>query len=254
MSIEIQADFIKGVGNGKIAITEPEKFAKLSGQLLDLIKLQITKYQDKSKLKLLIEDHKIILLFDEQDPILTNLGEDSIEDTLVKGLAITFEKVKKYHELIVNSKITEAKSLDQVHKSALSKAANILSKIETADVELMSSGNVVVEIPQLPKIDIEGETYKSMSLFACRITKPELVTQMDAVFISYINDKKAEATLNIAKDDEQFVREMAFNGKKVDIDFEYLVRIQKSNKYKGSLTSIKESDVINSNIELVLDP
>jgi RNA binding exosome subunit len=46
---------------------------------------------------------------------------------------------------------------------------------------------------------------------------------------------------------------MAFNKKEVDIEFNYLVSIKKSKHYKGTLTSIKESDVIETNIELELD-
>ncbi|MGL1956407.1 MAG: hypothetical protein OCD00_03705 [Colwellia sp.] len=253
MSIDIQADFINYVGDGKLEITEPEKFAKLSSQLLDLIRLQISKLQDRSKLKLFIQDHKIILSFAEDDSKQADLDEGNIENILVESLAKKLKQVKKYHELVVNSKITEAEALDLKNNSHLSKAANILNKIESTDIELVSSGNVTVKIPQLPKIDIKTETYQPMSLLGCRITKPELIGQMEAIFVAFLDNKKVTATLKILEADEQLVCDMAFNKKEVNIEFEYLVSIKKSKHYKGTLTSIEKSDQIETNIELELD-
>ncbi len=253
MSIDIQADFINYVGDGKLEITDPEKFTKLSNQLLDLIRLQIPKFKDRAKLKLFIQDHKIILSFAEQDLIQTDLDESDIENILLEELEKTIGEVKKYNGLIVSGKIDEAESLDLKNNSHLSKAASILNKIESTGIELISSENTKVKIPSLPKIDVKNETYKPMSLSRCRITQPELIGQLEAVFVAYIDSKKVTATLKINDVDEPFVCEMAFNKKEVDIEFNYRVNIKKSKHYKGTLTSIKESDVIETNIELELD-
>ncbi len=253
MSINIQADFIKNVGDGKLEITDPEKFTTLSKQLLELIRLQITKFQDKSKLKLFIQDHKIILTFTEQDLIQTDLDEDNIENMLVDGLAKKIEKVKEFNEMIINGEYEKAESLDLKNNSQLSKITTILNKIESTDIELVTSKNHRVKIPQLPKIDIKAEKYKPMSLSECRIAQPELIGQMSAVFVAYKDNKKVTVTLKINDIDEEQVHEFAFKKKKVDIEFEYLVSINKSRLYKGTLTSIKESDVIDTNIELELD-
>ena len=43
---------------------------------------------------------------------------------------------------------------------------------------------------------------------------------------------------------------MAFNKVKVDIEFEYSENLKKSNRYNGTLTSIKASKIIDTNIEL----
>ena len=252
MSIDIQADFINYVGDGTIEITEPEKFAKLSNQLLELIRLQIKKFEDRSKLKLFIKDHKIILIFDGTDDKQTGFDEGNIENILMKGLENQLEQVKKYNELIIDGSIPDAEELDSKNNSQLSKAATILNKIESTDIELVSSTNHKVKIPKLPKIDTKIDMFEPMSLAVCRITKPELIGPMEAVFIAFINNKKVTAKLKITKADELVVRDMAFTKKNVDIKFEYLVNIKKSNHYIGSLTSISESDVIDTNIELEL--
>ncbi len=252
MSIDIQADFINYVGDGTLEITEPEKFAKLSNQLLDLIRLQIKKPEDRSKLKLFIKDHQIILLFDESEDKQTDFDEGKVENILMEGLGSQLEQVKKYNELIIDGSIHDAEELDLKNNSQLSKAANILNKIESTDIELISSTNRKVKIPKLPKIDTKIDTFEPMSLALCRITKPELIGPMEAVFIAFINNKKITAKLKITKDDESAVCDMALTKKNVDIKFEYLINIKKSNHYTGSLTSISESEVIDTNIELDL--
>ena len=89
MSINIQADFINYVGDGTLEITEPKKFAKLSNQLLNLIRLQIHNFEDRLKLKLLIKENKIILLFDESDDKQTGFDEGKIENILMEGLELS---------------------------------------------------------------------------------------------------------------------------------------------------------------------
>ena len=248
MSIEIEAPFInKENGTDRYEI-DPEKFRQLSLLVQDLLEIQIIDSKDREKLKFFIENHKILITYhenNEQD----DFDGNSIEQELVKGLEKTINKAQQYYDLTVKEGVGPAKEYNLQNGELPAKVVGILSKLEDDDIKLVT-GITSVKLPKIRKIDIKNITYKHTLLEGARITQPELIEQMSAYFCATVDKKKVIARLMINPEHENLVCEMAFNKAKVDIEFEYSENLKKSNRYNGTLTSIKASKIIDTNIEL----
>lgn len=248
MSIEIEAPFInKESGTDRYEI-DPDKFRHISLLVQELLALQIINLQDRKKLKFFIENHKISVTYNESNEQ-ADFDEDSIEQELVDGLKKTINKAEHFHELTEKEGVGPAKEYNLQNNEIPAKVVGILSKLEDDDIKLVA-GTTSVELPQMRKIDIKNNTFKDTFLQGCRITKPELIGPMLAEFLGTVDKKKVIARLKVNKEHEELVCEMAFHKKKVDIKFEYSENLKKSNRYIGTLTSIKVSKIIDTNTEL----
>lgn len=248
MSIEIEVNFINKANVAERFQINPEKFRHLSQLVQDLLNLQIVKPQSRKNLKFFIENHKFLVIFDENNKQSDWIKNDT-EQELVKGLSKIINQAHEYYNLITEEGIESAKQFNLSNSNIPARTAKILSKLEEDNISLVA-GNTNIKLPRIRKLSMNDTEHKKTSLEAVRITRPELIEQMAADFLATIDKKKIIASLVIPKNYEKFVCEMAINKTKVDIEFEYSEQLKKSNHYNGTLTSIKVSKIIDTIIEL----
>tara|TARA_R110000772_G_scaffold101674_4_gene202220 strand:- start:5981 stop:6733 length:753 start_codon:yes stop_codon:yes gene_type:complete len=248
MSIEIEADFINKASDSDRYQIDPEKFSHLSLLIQDLLRLQISGARNKEDLNFFIEDHKIVVIYGQHNEQY-DWDENSIETELIKGLELTINRAREFHNLIVEKGVEEAKKYNKNNRGLPLKAAEILSKLQGDDIKLVTADNSV-GLPKIPKVNIKKNTYKSFSLVECSITKPELIGPMLAEFWTTVDKKMVKARLAVPDEYKDIVCKMAFKFKKVDIKFKYSENLKKSNRYVGTLSAISGSEVIDTNREL----
>jgi hypothetical protein len=248
MSIEIEATFINKASDIDGLQIDPEKFRHLSKLVQDLLEIQIVNSKDRDKLKFFAKNHKFLVTYHESNDQ-DDFDENSIEQELVKGLEKTINTAQQYYDLTVKEGVGRAKDYNLKNGELPAKVLGILSKLEEDDIKLVT-GITSVKLPKIRKIDIKNNTYKHTFLDGARITKPELIGPMVAEFWGAVDKKKIIARLVVPPEYEKLVCEMAFLKKKVDIEFEYSENLKKSNRYIGTLTSIKVSKIIDTNTEL----
>ncbi|MBU2869738.1 hypothetical protein [Colwellia sp. E2M01] len=248
MSIFINVGYIIKVNGSDRLKIDPEKFSALSLLILQLLRLHVSSSENKKKIEFFIENHKILVTYDESKTQYDH-DESNIEIELMKGLESTIHNAQKYCDLIHQKGVGRARDFNLSNNELPSKAVDILSKLEGDDIKLVAGKNSV-KLSKMPKIGKHESSYIKGSLKSCRVNKPDYIRAAGAIFCGEVDNKKFTATLAIPDDLVQKVWDAGYNQIKVDIEFEYLERLKDSRKFTGTLTSIKESKVIDTNHEL----
>lgn len=248
MSIEIEAEFISKVSGSDLLKIDPERFSVLSLLVLQLLRLQVEGSKNKEKLEFFVENHKILVSYDEGNTQ-TDFDKSNLETELLKGLERTIHQAQKYRELTQKEGIGPAREFNVSNNELPAKAADVLNKLEQGDIKLVAR-ETSVNLSKMPKIGKPTSSYKEGSLKSCRVTKPEYIGAVSAIFCTEVDNKKFTAILAIPDELAQEVWDAGYYQMKVDIEFEYLERLKQSREFKGTLTSISVSKDIDTNNEL----
>lgn len=240
MSIKIGFEYLKSEKNA-VAIggrVDFENFNLLSIQVESLLLLLLRK-KEKDILKFSLEDKAMAILYEPiEDTSQQEMDTSSAEDRLIDTLKNRLIEVETYLKYLANGQQLDAINFNLEKKKLPSKMQAILCKLSSKEVTLSTNSNRILQLHKTESYnDVrEDQTTKAIN---CRITKPELINNLNAEFHYTVDGNKYVATLDIASGYESKILQYAFNHQMVDIEFEYTENINTPRKYNGILTSFE---------------